>query len=93
MSAGGSMVASHLMAHSTLIDGAAIIAGSPYSCGHLPDYDNSCTYPSFKIVRIPGPPPPCRVRTACPAARLAMCVRVCVCGTYMVEGGWCKYMN
>mmetsp|Transcript_20359 Transcript_20359/g.52849 ORF Transcript_20359/g.52849 Transcript_20359/m.52849 type:complete len:359 (+) Transcript_20359:23-1099(+) len=44
LSAGGSMVAQHMVAFSSLVDGAAINAGSPYGCGSLPDFDNTCNY-------------------------------------------------
>ena len=41
-SAGGSMAIQHLFAFSSLVDGAAIAAGSPYGCGSLEDSDDSC---------------------------------------------------
>jgi len=34
-SAGASMAIQHLFAHSSTVDGAAIVAGSPYGCGEL----------------------------------------------------------
>ena len=43
VSAGGSMVAQHLVAYSDVVTGGAIIAGSAYGCGSLgPDFDNTC---------------------------------------------------
>lgn len=42
ISAGGSMAAQHFVAFSSVVDGAALIAGSPYGCGHLPDFNNAC---------------------------------------------------
>ena len=43
VSAGGSMVANHLVAFSKVVKAAAINAGSAYGCGSLgPDFDNTC---------------------------------------------------
>lgn len=36
------MAAQHFVAFSSVVDGAALIAGSPYGCGHLPDFNNAC---------------------------------------------------
>ena len=54
VSAGGSMVAQHLVAYSDVVTGGAIIAGSAYGCGSLgPDYDNTCNCENAPAVSNP----------------------------------------
>lgn len=43
-SAGGSQAIDHLVAFSGSVDGAAIVAGSPYGCGNLTDENSACYY-------------------------------------------------
>jgi hypothetical protein len=42
ISSGGGMVANHLVAYSTVVEGAAIVAGNPYGCGNLSRHADSC---------------------------------------------------
>ena len=42
-SAGGSMAIIHLIAFSSVVEGAGIVGGSPYGCNILPDAENTCS--------------------------------------------------
>lgn len=45
-SSGGGMVANHLVAFSSVVQGAGIVAGNPYGCGSLSTASLSCNYGS-----------------------------------------------
>ena len=50
-SAGGSAAVQHLVAFSSLVDGAAVAAGSPYGCGSLARPDYTCMYGTGMSIR------------------------------------------
>lgn len=50
-SAGGSAAVQHLVAFSSLVDGAAVAAGSPYGCGSLARPDYTCMHGTGMSIR------------------------------------------